>query len=85
MEKMMYYSSKDLCGDEKVVARSYRTSDGFIFDKGTRFENKDPVSGLHHFFVISSTVCESEKDLSYHIKQLKKDFKNISVTEEYYR
>ena len=83
---MTYYWAVAIDGDKKVVGRSYPTQDGRIyFEIGSRFPRRDPVSNLHEFFAVKSLVCENEKELKYEIKELKKIYEKIEMSEEKYR
>lgn len=89
MDKVMtYYWKKSLIGSEdKIVARSYKATKGFIFDMGTAFDDRHPVSELRRFFVTRHTICETMKNLTYMQKELQKEYPNAEIytTEEKYR
>lgn len=63
MENIMTYYWKDTGINNKVVARSYQVSDGWIFDTGNRFDKIDSVSGLHSFFVQEHNYCRKKVNL----------------------
>lgn len=60
-KSMTYYWKKAICGqgEDEIVARSYETSRGTVFECGTAFEHRYPVSNLRDFFATQSTVCEN--------------------------
>lgn len=75
--KMIYYWAQG-----KVVARSYKK----WFDKGSRFETKDSITGLHHFYVNASyTLTDISRELANHIQDLIEEYGTITVTVEDYK
>lgn len=84
MNEMTYYWENDVFGS-KVVARSYITQHGIIFDEGVIFDSKDPVSGVNDFFVERHHVCDSIKELNYETSRLKRKYGTIIKTKEMYR
>jgi hypothetical protein len=83
-KEMTYYWKSDIAGN-KVIARSYFTSNGVVFDEGAMFDTKDPVSRLNDFFVQRHCVCENIKELKAEIRSLKLRCPEIITTKEMYR
>jgi len=51
--------------NNEIVARSYKTQRGFIFDIGTQFKKREhsPLVGNNHFYITEHHVCENLKVL----------------------
>ena len=81
---MTYYWTNTGIND-RVIARSYRVSDGWNFDIGSRFDNINPVSGLHSFFEQEHCYCAKKSEVAYQVKKLKKAYKNIRIEQLPYR
>lgn len=84
-ENIMTYYWKDTGVNNKVVARSYQVSDGWIFDIGSRFDKIDSVSGLHAFFVQEHNYCRKKSELNNKVQQLKSKYKEIRIEQLSYR
>ena len=80
MNKMTYYWANG-----EVVARSYK----HFFDRGARFEAKDPVTNLHRFCITShhnfGGSNDITSDIAYQVQELVEEYGSISVTVENYR
>lgn len=87
MPTMTYYGVKSsITNEEKIIARSYQTERGIIFDEGSRFERCDPVTNLHGFFTIRHMSLENRKELNREVKRIKRENSNMHTTffvEEY--
>lgn len=86
---MTYYWKKAICGqgEDEIVARSYETGRGTVFECGTAFEHRDPVTGLQRFFATRSSRCENKRDLKHEEERLRRLHQNTEIytTEEPYR
>jgi len=74
---MVYYLKNG-----EIVARSYQTQNGFIFDTGTQFKKRNPFLMGDGFFVVRHSYCETPKDLKFNIKRLEKELHTELEKEE---
>lgn len=82
MQRIMTY----YLNNNKIIARSYPIQGGsYIFDEGSAFETKDPVSGLYHFFETRHKRCETKSGLARELRRLKYRYPNLTVSEQEYR
>lgn len=84
-ENIITYYWTDTEINNRVVARSYQISDGWIFDIGSRFDKIDSVSDLHSFFVQEHNYCRKKSELDYKVQQLKNKYKKIRTEQLSYR
>ena len=74
---MFYYHDKS----GEVIARSYK----HFFDIGSRFDTKDPVSGLHHFRATTEYKLSSPQDLMFCMNRLTEEYGEITISTYEYR
>lgn len=85
MDKEMTYYWKSNINGYMVIARSYVTEQGIIFDEGRIFDSKNPINGLNDFFIERHYVCKELKELKAKVTNLKKRYPEIIETKEIYR
>mgnify|MGYP003302731087 CR=1 FL=1 len=88
MAVMKYYWKRDVfSGKDEIVARCYKTQNGFRFEIGSASEKREPVSDLRNFFVTRFIRCATSAEVVAEEKRLRQQYRNaeIYVTEEGYR
>lgn len=89
MNTITYYWKKPLSkeGKPEIIARCYQASDGWKFEIGKAFNERDPVSTLRKFFTTSYIYCKSKSEVKREVNSLKKKYPctEIYSTEENYR
>lgn len=89
MNTITYYWKKPLSkeGKPEIIARCYQVSNGWIFEIGKGFDEREPVSTLRTFFTTYSTRYKSKSEVKREVNSLKKKYPctEIYSTEENYR
>lgn len=84
-KNIMTYYWTNMGLNNRVVARSYRVNEGWIFDIGSRFDKIDSLNGLHHFFIQEHCYCRKKSELDYNVRLLKRKYKEIKMEQLLYR
>ena len=85
MNIMTYYWASSR-SDNRVIARSYKTSGGWVFEEGEMIYNRnDPVTNLCEFFVARMCRIHKKSELTGEIKNLEKKYGELRVEEVEYR
>ena len=85
MNIMTYYWASSRI-DNRVIARSYKTSGGWVFEEGEMIYNRfDPVTKLHKFFVSRMCRIHKKSELTWEIKNLEKKYGELRIEEVEYR
>ena len=75
--RMVYYLKND-----KIVARSYQTHKGYIFDVGTQFKKRNTFILGDGFFVTKHYLCCNLKELKKRINLYEKELSCILKSED---
>ena len=85
MNIMTYYWASSRI-DNHVIARSYKTSGGWVVEEGEIIYNRiDPVTKLCEFFVTRMCRIHKKSELTGEIKNLEKKYGELRVEEVEYR
>lgn len=85
MNIMTYYWAPSRI-DNHVIARSYITSGGWVFEEGEMIYNRfDPVTNLCEFFVSRMCRIHKKSELTGEIKNLEKKYGELRIEEVEYR
>ena len=78
---MVYYWKRNVYekGKDEIVARSYKTSNGIIFETGTAFDSRNAVSNLRDFFTKTSSFCDDMRELQREVKRLEQKYSNTEI------